>query len=99
MLTFPDAWMDAQVTLYRQPELGEVIFFLYNGSDIYDRSQELCRVRVYSTRDYQDKLAAETYFPLGQKGTFEYFGSLPATTVEGMKITSKQMKEMFSFIN
>lgn len=99
MITFPDAWMDAQVTLYRQPELGEVIFFLYNGSDIYDRSQELCRVRVYSTRDYQDKLAAETYFSLGQKGTFEYFGSLPATTVEGMKVTSKQMKEMFSFIN
>ncbi len=99
MLTFPDSWMDAQVTMYRQPELNEVIFFVYNGTDFYDRSQELCRVRVYATQDYQDKLAAETYFSLGQKGTFEYFGSLPATGVEGLRITSKQMKSMFSFIN
>ena len=85
--------------MYRQPELNEVIFFVYNGTDFYDRSQELCRVRVYATQDYQDKLAAETYFSLGQKGTFEYFGSLPATGVEGLRITSKQMKSMFSFIN
>ena len=99
MLTFADSWMDAPVTLYRQPELGEVIFFVYNGSDVYDRSLELCRVRVYSSQDYQDKLAAETYFSLGQKGTFEYFGSLPATGVDGLRITSRQMKEMFRFID
>ena len=99
MLLFPPSWMEAQITLARQPELGETIFFVYDGSDIYQRSQELCRIRVYSPKDYQDKLAAQTYFPLGQKGAFQYFGSLPTHRINGLSINANHLQEMFRFIN
>ncbi|MEA5010587.1 MAG: hypothetical protein VB100_02560 [Angelakisella sp.] len=98
-LTFPQSWMEADITVYRQPEDGEMIFYLYNGKDVYDRTQELCRIRVTSTQDYQDKLAAELYFSLGQRGTIEYLARIPTNAPEPLRINSKQLKDLFSFIN
>lgn len=96
MITFPDKWLDEKVTVFSQPESGEWTFIKYNGS-ISDTSVPLLRIRVYSTKDYQDKFESDYFQLIGQKGLFEYYASIPNITDE-LAITKSELENMFHFL-
>lgn len=97
----PDAWASAEgdhrVSLSRQQENGEIIFFIYNNS-IYNHGSELLRLRINKTQDYQDKFDTDRYFLLARRGTFEYYAALPTVEDPDLGVSKETVTSNFSLI-
>ena len=95
---FPKAWEEEQITVMRQGTRETFVFYVYHERDLYDQSEEVLRLRSYSTQDAQDKLETNTYFPLGTKGTMVYCAALPENVDSGLILTQEEVQECFSFL-
>ena len=96
--SFPEQWVEEQITVMRQGTRETFVFYVYQERDLYDQSQEVLRLRSYSTQDAQDKLETNTYFPLGTKGTIVYCAALPEDDGSGLILTEEEVQEHFSFL-
>ncbi|WP_274952855.1 hypothetical protein [Angelakisella massiliensis] len=95
---FPKAWEEEQITVMRQGTRETFVFYVYHERDLYDQSEEVLRLRSYSTQDAQDKLETNTYFSLGTKGTMVYCAALPENVDSDLILTQEEVQECFSFL-
>ena len=101
-LVLPDQWFtgSGQVTASRRAGSGEITFFLYHNGDIGDRSRELLRLQVVDLQSPPRQFAPEQYFLLAQRGSFEYYASLPGSRgEEGYAITQEEAAGLFQLLS
>jgi len=91
---FPERWV-GNVTVLRRPEIDEWQFWEVDPLTNL-RATELLRIRVYSIRDYQNRLVGD-YFRLADRGLFLYYGYLPDATGE-MALTQEEMENNFMLL-
>ncbi len=96
LLTFPERWLNNQVSAVVQPENGEYTFFAYTG-DFKDTSTVLLKLRVYSAKDYHDKFDDNYFQLIGQKGLFEYYAYIPDSH-NSLTITAQELREEMFFL-
>lgn len=96
---FPQRWREQPVSVMVQPDNSETVFFLSPTGDLYDHSEELLKLQVYSTLDGPDKVAQERYFALDTRGTYVYAAALPATPAHELALGKDEVKKLFSFIS
>lgn len=93
-LLLPEGWLDRyhenRLSLVRQAETREVIFFCYTGS-LTDRGDELLRLRVVTAAE---SAPDESYTLLAARGQFNYYAKLPA----GSDLTAESVQKVFSLL-
>lgn len=101
-LILPDQWFTGtgQVTATRRAGSGEITFFLLNNGDITDRSWELLRLQVVDLQSPPRQFHPEQYFLVAQRGSFEYYASLPANRgEEGYALTQEEVSNLFQLLS
>lgn len=94
-LILPEAmeelYRTGSLSLARQAELREVVFFRYAGS-LTEYDEELLRIRVIAT-DYAEQTIEGGYELLQSRGQFAFYAKLP----EGSLMTHEMIQNAFSF--
>lgn len=93
---FPDRWL-GEVTVLRRPDSNEWQFYKVDHTTDLP-SLELLRIRVYSSREYQDQFVTANYLPLAEKGIFQYYAYLPRPTGDALAMTEGELRRSFSLI-
>jgi hypothetical protein len=97
MLYFPDSWVD-KVTVIPQPETGEWRFVVFDR-DLDNSVQELLRIRVIATTDYQDKFSDDNYVLLEKRGAFEYYVYMPdSASASPLAIEFSRLGDLFRLL-
>lgn len=89
LVFFPERWV-GNVTIQRRPESNEWQFYKVDPVTDFPTT-ELLRIRVYSTRDYQDRFTSN-YSSLAERGLFQYKAYIPATVGESLAITQLELE-------
>lgn len=100
-LVMPERWFSGpeQVTAARRAGSGEITFFLYSNGDVGDRSRELLRLQVVDLQSPPRQFAAENYFQVGKRGSFEYYASLPSGRgEEDYALTQEEVLGLFQLL-
>ncbi|WRS26895.1 hypothetical protein U6B65_11225 [Oscillospiraceae bacterium MB08-C2-2] len=93
-LFLPEEWVEA-VTIQRQAVNKESRIY-QTDPETGDIRRELLRIRVYSSKDVQDKFVQEEYFLLGTKGFFNYWGYIPPYEGSDPAVkTKEEIRQMF----
>lgn len=100
-LVMPDRWFTGteSVTASRQAGSAEITFFLLDGTDVANRSRELLRLQVVDRQAPPRQFNADAYFPVGKRGGFEYYASLPKSKrEEGYALTQDEVLSLFQLL-
>lgn len=92
-LTIPESWV-SRVTVKVSPDANEWSFCLFTG-DLATSTEEILRIRVLSSGDYEDKLETESYRTIATKGGNQYKAYIPPTVLAGISITYDELSRMF----